>query len=99
MLPRLATYNTYIRSFQYKLLNKVLLMNKKLYIFGKKESPVYYFCNLCDETPLHMFYECSRIKFLWLELVQYFQNSLLLPTLIPRTVISDSLILQIVTPN
>ena len=29
MLPRLATYNTYMRSLQYKLLNNVLFLNKK----------------------------------------------------------------------
>ena len=34
MLPRLAIYNTYLPSFQYKLLKNVLFRNKKLYIFG-----------------------------------------------------------------
>ena len=36
MLPHLATYNTYMESFQYKLLNNVLFLNKKLHIFGIK---------------------------------------------------------------
>ena len=48
MLPRLATYNTYMWSFQYKLLNNVLFLNKKLYIFGIKSSPLCSFFNLCD---------------------------------------------------
>ena len=34
MLPRLAIYNTCMRSFQYKPLNNVLFLNKKLHIFG-----------------------------------------------------------------
>ena len=81
MLPRLASYNTYMQSCQYKLLNSVLFLNKKLHIFGIKSSPVCSLCNLCDETPLHIFYECDSIKCLWLDLVHYFQNSLVLPIL------------------
>ena len=72
MLPRLTTYNTYMRSFQYKHLNNVLFLNKKPHIFGIKSSPLCSFCNLCDETPLHLFYECDCIKCLWLDLVQFF---------------------------
>ena len=81
MLPRLATYKTYMQSFQYKLLNNVLFLNKRLHIFGIKWSPLCSFCNLRDKTP----YECDRIKSLWSDLVQYFQNSLVLPTLTPQT--------------
>ena len=81
MLPRLATYRTYMRSFQYKLLNNVLFLNKRLHIFGIKWSPLCSFCNLRDKT----LYECDHIKSLWSDLVQYFQNSLVLPTLTPQT--------------
>ena len=42
-------------------------------------SPLCPFCNLYDETPLPIFYECDRIKCLWSDLVQYFHNSLVLP--------------------
>ena len=31
MLPRLITYNTYMRSFQYKILKNALFLNKKRY--------------------------------------------------------------------
>ena len=86
-LPRLITNNTYMRSFQYKILNNVLFLNKKLHTFGIKPSPLCSFCNLYDETPYHMFYECDRVKCLWSDLVQCFQNNLILPTLTPQTVI------------
>ena len=85
MLPGLATYNTYMQSFQYKLLNNVLFLNKKLHIFEIKSSPLCSFCNLCDKTPLHIFYECDSVKCLWSDLVQYFKNSLVLPTPTPQT--------------
>ena len=98
-LPCLATYNSYMRSFQYKLLNRVLFLNKKIHTFGTKSFPLCFFCSLCDKTPLYIFHECDHIKCVWSDLVQYFQNSLVLPTLTPQTVILDSLIRQRLTPN
>ena len=86
MLPSLVTHNTYMISFQYKILNNILYLNKKLHIFGKKPSPLCSFCNLYDKTLFHIFYKCDRVKFLWSELVQYFQNTLILPTS-PQTAI------------
>ena len=50
------------------------------------------FCNLYDETPFHIFYECDRDKCLWSDLVQCFQNTLILPTLAPQTAILEILI-------
>ena len=87
MLPRLITYNTYVRSFQYKVLNNVLFLNKKIHTFGIKPFPLCSFCNLYDETPYDIFYECDRVKCLWSYLVQCFQNNLILPTLITQTTI------------
>ena len=86
-LPRLITNSTYMRSFQYKISNNVLFANKKLHTFGIKPSPLCSFCNLYDETPYHMFYEWDRVKCLWSDLVQCFQNNLILPTLTPQTAI------------
>ena len=34
-----------------------------------------------------MFYECDRVKCLWSDLVQFFQNNLVLPTVTPQTAI------------
>ena len=44
-----------------------------------------FFCNLYDETPLHIFYECDIVK--WADLVQCFQNDLILPTVTPQAAI------------
>ena len=86
MLPRLITYSTYMRSFQYKILNNVLFLNKKLHTFGLKPS-LCSFCNLYDETPYHILYECDCVKWLWSDLLQCFQNNLILPTLTPQSAI------------
>ena len=87
MLPRLATHNTYMQSFQYKVLNNVLFPNKKFYTFGIKPSPLSSCCNLYEETPFYIFHECDRVKCLYSDLVQCFQNNLNLPTLTPQTAI------------
>ena len=85
MLLRLITYNTYMRSFQYKILNNVLFLNKKLHTSGIKPSPLCSFCNLYNETPYHIFYEFDHVKYLRSDLVQCFQNNLILPNLTPHT--------------
>ena len=74
ILPCIAKYNTYMQSYQYKLVNNILFLDKKFYIFRITSSPLCSFYKLCNETPLHIFYECPRIKCLSLQLVQYFQN-------------------------
>ena len=45
------------------------------------------FCNLFDESPIHVVYECGCVKCLWSDLVQCSENTLTLPTLTPRTAI------------
>ena len=69
------------------MLNNVLFLNKKLHTFGIKPSPLCSFGKLCDKTPYHIFHECDRVKCLWSDLVQCFQNNLILPTLTPQTAI------------
>ena len=50
-IPRIATLETKIHIFQYKLLNNVLYLNKKLFQLGIiSQSQLY------DETPHHIFY-------------------------------------------
>ena len=45
-LPRRVTINTNLRIFQYKVLHNILYLNKMLYKFGKKVSPLCSFCFL-----------------------------------------------------
>ena len=72
---------------QYKILNNVLFLNKKLHIFGIKSSPRCSFYNLYHETPFAIFYECDCVKSLLSDFVQCFQNTLVLPTLTPQDAI------------
>ena len=87
LLPRLATYNTYLRSFQYKILHNILFLNKKLYLSGKTKSPLCSYCNTNDETPIHLFCECNSTKSLWIQLNRPFHSDLKFPELTPKTAI------------
>ena len=66
-LPCLVTYNNCMRSFQYKILNNVLFLNKKLHTFGIKPSSLCSFSNLYNETPFHKYYECNNVTFIYYE--------------------------------
>ena len=87
LLPRLTTYNTYLRSFQYKILHNILFLNKKLYLSGKTKNPLCSYCNTNDETPIHLFCECNSTKSLWLQLNRRFHSDLKFLELTPQTAI------------
>ena len=74
LLPRLVTLDSSSCSFQCKILNNVLYLNKNLFTFWKSTSPLCPFCKLSNETVLHLFYECNIILNLWNELVLFFEN-------------------------
>ena len=87
MLPRLTTYNRYLRSFQYKSLHNIFFLNKKLYLFRVTKSPLCSYCNTNDETPIHLFCECNSTKYLWRQLNRHFHSDLTFYILTPQTAI------------
>ena len=74
LLPRLVTLDNYSCSFQYKILNNNLYLNKKLFTFQKWTSPLCPFYKRSDETILHLFYDCNIILNLCSELDLFFKN-------------------------
>ena len=85
--PSIATLKTKIRNFQYKLLNNVLYLNKKLYQFGKISQSKCSFSGLYDETPHHIFHEYTYAQNLWNQLRLYFSEKVALPALNPQSAI------------
>ena len=83
MLPRKITIDSYLRCFQYKIINNVLFLNKKLFCFNITSSPYCSFCGKNKETAIHIFCECEKTRFLWSELRLYFPQ-LSLPELLPQ---------------
>ena len=84
MLPRLTTINSTIRNFQYKILNNVLFLNKKLHLFGKSETSQCSYCKSSDEVVSHLFGKCNFAKRLWQELNIFFNGHIVLPIITPQ---------------
>ena len=78
----IATIDTTIHVFQYKLLNNVLFLNKMLYKLGILQDLLCSFCSLEEETPIHIFYSYSYLQNLCEKLKYYIQNNLDLSSLI-----------------
>ena len=74
-----------IRVFQYKLLNNVLYLSE---MFRKFDSFICSFCKMIDETPLHLFYNCTKSKLHWDQLKELMSNiTLFIPSLMPQNAI------------
>ena len=52
--------------------------------FGKIYSPLCSFCKMKDETPLHLFYNYTKTKFLWDQLKELISNETLSTECRPR---------------
>ena len=85
--PRLATTDTILHSFQYKILNSLLFLKKKLYTFERTNTALCSFCNAVEETPIHIFFDCIHVKSVWERLRMKFENDFILPSLTPQTAI------------
>ena len=85
ILARLIIYNKHLRSFHYKILQNILFLNKKLYLFGITKRPLCSQCSTNHEIPLHLFCECNSTKYLWLKLNRHFHSHLKFPVLTPQT--------------
>ena len=70
-LLRIVTKDSKLRAFQSELLNNVFYLNKMLFKFGKIGSSLCCLCNLKDEIPYYLLYECSHMIYLF-NLLRYF---------------------------
>ena len=85
-IPRI-TLETKISIFQYKLLNNLLNLNKKLFQFGIISQSKCSFCELYDETPHHIFYECMYPQNVWNRLRLHLSEKVALLFLNPQSAI------------
>ena len=86
-LPRIITTDSQLRYFQYKILNNILFLNKKLHLFSLHHTPLCSFCVHADETPIHLFGECYVTLRLWKNVAKYFRNNINLPVISPQSAI------------
>ena len=83
LTARKATANCYLRCFNYKVINNLLYWNKKLFQFGRTQSPLCSFFHTEAETTLHIFHKCSATKIIWNRLLLFFETDLDFPDLTP----------------
>ena len=86
-LPRITTIDSKLRCFQYKILHNTLYLNEQLFLFRKHNASLFSFCNLEDETVIHLFVRCSKTKRLWCTVIEYFKINLHIPPLSPQSAI------------
>lgn len=66
-LPFQVALDTYTRDFQYKILNRILFTNSKLFKLKLVESPLCSFCDKNEETLEHLVF-CEHSKAFWKEI-------------------------------
>ena len=72
ILPHITTINTYLRSFHHNIVNNFLFLNKKLFVFQMKSTPLCSFCNKEEETLIRIFSEYTYVIYLWQLLATFF---------------------------
>ena len=73
-MPYIATIDTCIQAFQYKLINRIIPTNTYLFKCKLTNSNL---CDLCScdiETIVHLFWECPVIQHLWSNLKSFLQS-------------------------
>ena len=81
---RKTTIDTYGRMFHYKCSQNILFLNKALFRMRISNTTLCSYCKSADETILHLFFECNKIKTLWNELINAYPH-IPLPQLSPRS--------------
>ena len=74
-LAREVTIDTFTRQFHFKLTHNILYLNKSLTRMGISDNKFCSFCNIVDETPIHIFSQCPEVISLWSSLTKRFNAS------------------------
>ena len=66
-----VTLDTNLRVFQYKLLNRIIFTNDKLFKFKLVDSPSCTFCKTNEESLEHLLFSCKITEFFWKEVLSW----------------------------
>ena len=91
MLPYKTTIESTTRVFQYKILNNILYLNKRLHRMELAESLLCGLCKFYPETISHLFFECTVSSQLWKEIQGELYPYLVLPNLDIKLILSGIL--------
>ena len=64
-----VTLDTKLRTFQYKLSNRIVFTNDKLFRFNIVESPLCTFCTVDEESLEHLLFFCEVTELFWKEIL------------------------------
>ena len=64
-----CTNNAKLRSFQYRILHSAIITNIHLKKWKIKQSNLCTFCNLTEESVLHLMFQCQKTTAIWQEYV------------------------------
>ena len=73
LIDRLTIDNT-LRSFQFRVLHRIIYFNDKLYIFGKVDKLTCDFCNTINDSFEHRLWTCDKTQDLWTSLTDWFNE-------------------------
>ena len=65
LLPHIICFESYVKAFQYKVLNSILYTNFKLCKIGYIADDKCTFCKSESETLIHLFFNCVYSKLFW----------------------------------
>ena len=80
----MCTRDAYTRAFQYKILNNVLYLNQKLFLFRISQTNQCSFC-MNEETIDHIFSECTLSREFWDQVRLFFGPILTIPLLLSQS--------------
>ena len=69
VLAHLLLVNNKVIELQYKILFRFVVKNKLLYQIQIKTTPNCPICEIDTQTIEHLFFECKKIKTLWLQII------------------------------
>ena len=65
LLPHSVAFETYVKAFQFKVLNSILFTNPKLFKIGYRTDDLWSFCKRESETIRHFFWGCPYSNSFW----------------------------------
>ena len=71
LLPHSVALESYVKAFQYKVINSIFYTNTKLCKIGYRSNDLCTFCNTESETSNHFFYNCSHTRQFWTDFASY----------------------------
>ena len=74
LIPHLVALDTKTRTFQYKVLNRIIFTNKTLYKMRLVDSPLCTFCKISDESLEHLLCSCEFTIAFWKSVVLWVKS-------------------------